>query len=64
MSNNKLLELYLDNCNAMYKKTGDGLHVISTPEDDYFYSTFDEMISDIKYTVSQWELENIAINTL
>lgn len=59
MSNNKLLELYLNNCNAMYYRTGDGLHVISTPEDDYFYSTFADMIADIKYTVEQWKKENL-----
>ncbi len=64
MSNNKLLEIYLDNCNAIYSRTGDGLHVISTPEDDYFYSTFEDMISDIKYTLTQWKLENIVINAL
>ena len=43
----------------MYYRTGDGLHVISTPEDDYFYSTFADMIADIKYTIDQWKKENL-----
>lgn len=64
MSDSKLLKIYLDNCNAIYKRAGDGLHVITTPEDDYYYNTFEDMISDIKYTISQWKLENIEINTL
>lgn len=59
MSNNKLLELYLDNCNAIYRRTGAGVHVIETPEDTFFYSSYEEMIKDIKYTLSQWKLEQL-----
>ena len=61
MSNKKLLALYLDNCNAIYYRTGDGLHAIETIEDTYYYLTFSDMISDIKYTLQQWELENIEL---
>lgn len=59
MSNNKLLEIYLDNCNAIYRRTGDGLHVIETPEDTFYYSSYEEMIKDIQYTILQWQLENL-----
>lgn len=61
MSNKKLLALYLDNCNAIYYRTGEGLHVIETIEDTYYYTTYADMISDIKYTLEQWEIENIEL---
>lgn len=59
MSNNKLLEIYLNNCNAIYRRTGDGLHAIETPEDTFYYSSYEEMIKDIQYTILQWQLENL-----
>jgi len=59
MNDSKLLKIYLDTIGAKVRFCSGGLHVISTPEDDYYYSTFEEMISDIKYTISQWKLEQI-----
>lgn len=61
MSNKKLLALYLDNCNAIYYRTGEGLHAIGTIEDTYYYTTYADMISDIKYTLEQWKIENIEL---
>lgn len=59
MSDNKLLNIYLDFTGGLFRRDRNGLYIIELPEDTFFYNTYAEMIRDIKYTILQWELENI-----
>lgn len=49
-----VVERYLDGCNAIFTMV-DGKYVISTPEDNYEYDTYDEMVADIEATVAEWD---------
>ena len=49
-----VVERYLDGCNAIFTMVG-GKYVISTPEDNYEYDTYEEMVADIEATVREWD---------
>lgn len=49
-----LVNIYLDNTNALIIEKSGGRYEIQTPEDSYIYDDFISMMTDIYYTINVW----------
>lgn len=58
MSNNKLLELYLDIVSGRLRYSGE-LIIVEYPGGSDIYDDYSHLIASIKYTVEQWKKENL-----
>lgn len=54
LNESPILERYLNGCHAIFTII-DGKYIIMTPEENYEYDTFAEMMKDIEYTVNEWD---------
>ena len=52
----KIIDTYLDGCNAMIVER-DGKVVVSCPEEDYEFDTLDQAVEMMAETIAIWESE-------
>lgn len=52
----KIIDTYLDGCNAMIVER-DGKVIVSCPEEDYEFDTLDQAVEMMAETIAIWESE-------